>query len=552
MDSLLFFDQLRRPEPRALPRDRLEKRVLSRDAAPVALVLGPAGSGKTTLLSRVAARSTVPVAWYRASEDDADETAFASHLVCAVRLALGQDDGRSTGGQGSQSLASLVELLSVLGRPVSLVLDDLHEIAGTAAERALARLVAHRPEHIRLFLASRRAPSINTSRLLVSGQLVQIENEDLRFRSWEVEELFRAVYGEPLSPESAAALTRRTGGWAAGLQLFHLSTAGMQRGERERAVDRLSGRSRLIRSYLTGNVLEGLTEDRRDFLLRTSTLGVLSGPLCDALMETVGSAAVLNELEQQQFFTTSDDGGLTFRYHQVLQTHLEVVLVDELGVDRARALYLRSAALLEQSAGATAAVRAYVHAEDWGAVARLLRLTASTLPEDDPLWLAHALTNLPADDPTLIRAGARQLVRKGSVAQAVAAFGKAVDLMDDPEARRRCAVECARARVWLPDSSVVGDPPPADRLLRLSHDLRSVMRAGRDSRRTSFPLAQGLASLLAGDLDAAGQAFRQVHHDVRAGGAEQLGARLGALVAGASVTSGAGVAAEFELLLADA
>ena len=73
---------------------------------------------------------------------------------------------------------------------------------------------------------------------MVSGELVELDSEALRFRSWEVEELFRVVYGEPLSPEGAAALTRRTGGWAAGLMLFHLATSGKSTVERERAVAR--------------------------------------------------------------------------------------------------------------------------------------------------------------------------------------------------------------------------------------------------------------------------------------------------------------------------
>ena len=96
------------------------------------------------------------------------------------------------------------------------------------------------------------------------------------------------VYQQPLSPESAAALTRRTGGWAAGLHLFQLATATMPRHERERAVAELTGRSRLIRSYLARNVLDGLDERRLDFLLRSSTLGVLTGELCDQLLETAG------------------------------------------------------------------------------------------------------------------------------------------------------------------------------------------------------------------------------------------------------------------------
>ena len=117
-----------------------------------------------------------------------------------------------------------------------------------------------RPRTITIALGSRRQPGLNTSRLLVSGELIMVDGEDLRFRSWEVEQLFRSVYDAPLTPEAAAALTRRTGGWAAGLQLFHLATTQLGRVERERAVTELSGRSRLIRSYLARNVLDGLPQ----------------------------------------------------------------------------------------------------------------------------------------------------------------------------------------------------------------------------------------------------------------------------------------------------
>ena len=221
-----------------------------------------------------------------------------------------------------------------------------------------------------------------------------------------MEELFRVVYDRPLSPEAAAALTRRTGGWAAGLQLFHLATATRSRPEREQAVQELSGRSRLIRSYLAGNVLEGLPAERRSFLLRTCTLGVLTGEACDALLETTGSAVVLDELERLQLFTTSTDGGVTYRYHQVLQAYLEAVLVDELGGAAARALYSRSAVLLEQSGQTAAAVRAHARAEDWGAVGRLLQHSAPSLPaDDDRLW---ALTGLPGGPGRRPRAAGRQ------------------------------------------------------------------------------------------------------------------------------------------------
>ena len=504
MSPIVFPEKIRRPDPRGLVRDRLQRRLLDPDGPSVGLVLGPPGSGKTTLLTRVVAATDEPCAWYRAGAEDDDEAALVRHLATALGGAL-VEPRLSEVAESGQVDTLVTTLERVPGGVCRLVVDDLHEIAGSRAERALERFVLLRPRRVRLLLGSRRPPALNTTRLLVSGELCQLDSEDLRFRSWEVEELFRVVYDRPLSPEAAAALTRRTGGWAAGLQLFHLATATRSRPEREQAVQELNGRSRLIRSYLAGNVLEGLAAERRSFLLRTCTLGVLTGETCDALLETTGSAVVLDELERLQLFTTSTDGGVTYRYHQVLQAYLEAVLVDELGGSAARALYSRSAALLEQSGQTAAAVRAHARAEDWGAVGRLLQHSAPSLPaDDDRLW---ALTGLPAalaDDPGLLVASARRLWRDGRVADAVAAFRQAEALMDEPEFRAHWADERAVVATWLPDAEPEpGLLPSPDRGVRLARELRLLLRSVPNVDRTTPGLAGGLAQLLSGRLPAA-------------------------------------------------
>ncbi len=513
MQSDVFLEKVRRPDPRGLARARLEERLLSADN-PLGLVLGPPGSGKSTLLSRVAADSSVPAAWYRVGEEDDTEEALVRHLAHAVSHTLPEATGQAR-LISADSLGALVNALEATGLDRLLVVDDLHEIAGTSAEKALERFVALRPRRVRMLLGSRRPPALNTSRLLVSGELCQLDGDDLRFRSWEVEELFRTVYAQPLSPETAAALTRRTGGWAAGLQLFHLATAGLGRADRERAVGELSGRSRLIRSYLARNVLDGLDHDRRSFLISTCTLGVLTGELCDELLGTNGSAAVLEDLEQQQFFTTSNDGGQTYRYHQVLQTHLEIVLADTLGPRGARALYSTSARLLEAAGRTAAAVRAHARAEDWGALARLLHHAApSESAADDAIWNASRVPGVPSDDPSLVLAGARRLMRNGLVTEAVAAFAQAESLMDDPDFRARCASQRQQAALWLPQISAAPPvPAQAGRTHRLSIELRRATLAVRDPEQATTGLARAVAHLFAGDIPAAGRALQQAQRE---------------------------------------
>ena len=530
MDPPIFAEKVRRPDARRIDRPRLERRLLADDAPPLALVLAPPGSGKTTLLSAAAA-ATRPSAWYRAEAEDHTEPAFVRHVAQSLCSA-----GVLPVASGLPlTVTALVEALeSAEALPATLVVDDVHEIAATPAETALERFVLHRTRRLRLMLGSRRPPALNTPRLMVSGELLQLDGEDLRFRSWEVEELFRDLYDRPLSPSAAAALTRRTGGWAAGLRLFQLATSALNRAERERAVEELSGRSRLIRSYLARNVLAGLAEDQLAFLLHTCTLGELTGDLCDELLDSQGSAEVLEALEQAQFFTTSSDGGTTFQYHQVLQTHLEVLLVDRLGPQVARARYARSAELLEQSGRVGAAIRAYGRAEDWVAVGRMLRQTSSALvPDDVPRWGPLDPAGPTVDDPSLGVAAARRLLRSGQVREAVVAYQHAESLLDDPEFRNRCADERAVAAVWLPDADDLSaaQRQTGPRALRLARQLRHTTRSLRDLDEPALDLAAGLRLLLAGRPEDAQRAFDRALDDPEATPVERQVARLAARLA---------------------
>ncbi len=440
--------RVRRPQPAGLVRERLLRRLLD-PATDLAVIVAPAGSGKTTLLAQVAADAGVSVGWYRARPEDGSEAALACHLARALDI----------GG----TPADLDELLLALDDRSArwlLVLDDLHDLEGTAAEAAVERLVDLRPPGLRVVLSSRRPPVLNLPRLQVSGDLHEIGADDLRFRSWEVEQLFGQVYGEPLPPESAATLCRRTGGWAAALQLFHLATTGKSAAERVRLLSSLSAQSRLIRPYLTRNVLAELPDGRRHFLVRTAALGVLTGPLCDALLDTTGSAGVLRDLEQGQLFTIPLEEDEAYRYHQVLQSHLENALVEELGTTGACAWYARAATVLE-SAGATGeALVAHARAEDWGAVARLLQRRGPGVTSGvGHVWDEVLPATMWTRDAWLALAEAHRRLRHGALADAVEALRLAEGLFEDTAGRERCRRQRCAATAWLPgEGANAGDP----------------------------------------------------------------------------------------------
>ncbi len=514
--GVVFREKLRAPEATGLVRARLEQALLDGPGAVVDLVVAPAGSGKTTLLSRVAEASRGPVGWYRLTDDDGSEERFVTHLAAALAPVCGTGDARSMD-------ALLTALDSWSGPGALVILDDLHEVAETPAERALERFVSLRPPGLRVILGSRRTPDINIPRLRVSGTFREIGSDDLRFRSWEVEELFAKVYRRPLRPEAAAALTRRTGGWAAGLQLFHLATAGRSAAERHQAVSDLGGRSKLVRSYLARNVLGALPDDRRVFLLRTCTLGRLSGPACDALLNTSGSHRVLEVLDREQLFTSTDDDGLHFRYHEVLQNHLELALVEEYGSDGARGWYARSGVVLESLGDLRSATRAFAKAEDWPAVSRLIRRAgADGIAEDllPPVTFRR--------DPWLALANARRLARDGALQAARDAYLFTRSCYDEPRFSDICASEAQAVAGWLPLRS--GGNPGFRHWsrvlrdgLRVLPDLRARPPATGDA---GVRLAHGLLALVAGDMDGARSAVAAVRRDESAGAAVAITADL--------------------------
>lgn len=514
--GVVFREKLRAPEPTGLVRARLEQALLDGPSAVVDSVVAPAGSGKTTLLSRVAATSSAPVGWYRVTDDDGPEARFVAHLAAALGPVCGTGDVRSMD-------ALLTALDNWSGPRAVVILDDLHEIADTPAEHALERFVSLRPRRLRVILGSRRTPDINIPRLQVSGTFHEIGSDQLRFRSWEVEELFANVYRQPLRPEAAAALTRRTGGWAAGLQLFHLATAGRSAAERHQAVSDLGGRSKLVRSYLARNVLGALPDERRVFLLRTCTLGRLSGPACDALLNTDGSHRVLEMLDREQLFTSTDDDGLHFRYHEVLQNHLELALVEEYGSDGARAWYARSGVVLESLGDLRSATKAFAKAEDWPAVSRLIRRAgADGIGEDllPPVTFQR--------DPWLALANARRLARDGALQAARDAYLFTQSCYDEPGFSGICMSEAQAVAGWLP---ATGGGSPAFR--HWSRVLRDGLRELPDLRAPAATtgaagvrLAHGLLAVVAGENDLAREVIASVRRDESASATVAIAADL--------------------------
>ena len=188
-------------------------------------------------------------------------------------------------------------------------------ISAPQVHESLAFLLEHRPAGRCVVLASRSDPPLALARLRARGQLAEVRAADLRFTPAEAAALLQHV-ASALPDASVAALAARTEGWAAGLRLAALSLRGQD--DAAGFVAAFTGSHRYVLDYLTEEVLERQDEHVRTFLLETSMLERLSGPLCDAVTGREGSQALLEQVERAGLFLAPlDEVRGWWRYHHL-------------------------------------------------------------------------------------------------------------------------------------------------------------------------------------------------------------------------------------------
>ena len=324
------------PRPGLVPRPRLTARLDEGLAWGLMLACAPAGYGKTVLLADWARRGGRPAGWLSLDAGDNDPARFWRHAVAALdraRPGIGDRVAPLLGPPAPSSFQGLVTALinDLAARPgdgeALLVLDDYHVIGSPQVHESLAFLVEHRPAGIGVVLASRSDPPLALARLRARGQLTEVREAELRFTPAEAAELLQHA-ASALPDASVAALAARTEGWAAGLQLAALSLRGHE--DAAAFVAAFTGSHRYILDYLAEEVLDRQDEQLRAFLLDTSVLERLSGPLCDAVTGRRGSQALLEQAERAGLFLIPlDEARGWWRYHHLFADLLRARLQQE-------------------------------------------------------------------------------------------------------------------------------------------------------------------------------------------------------------------------------
>jgi len=352
------------------------------------LISAPAGFGKTTLVSEWVAGFKRPVAWLSLDEGDNDPICFLTYLVAAlqtIRANIGE--GVLGGLQSPQPpptesiLIALLNEITTVPDDFVLVLDDYHVIDSKPVDYALTFLLEHLPAQMHLVIATREDPHLPLARLRARSQLTELRAIDLRFALSEAAEFLNAVMGLNLSAADVAALENRTEGWIAALQFAALALRwplSMQ-GQKDATgfIQSFTGSHHFVLDYLIEEVLQKQSESIQTFLLRTSILDRLCGPLCDSVLGSPSASGqeTLEYLERANLFIAPlDSERRWYRYHHLFGELLRKGLGQSLVPGEIAGLHIQASEWYEQNGFPLDAIHHAFAVEDFERVANLAEL----------------------------------------------------------------------------------------------------------------------------------------------------------------------------------
>ena len=398
LHTKLYIPPLR---PEQVPRPRLIERLNAGIHRKLTLVSAPAGFGKTTLVSEWVAGCRRPVAWLSLDKRDNDLSRFLTYFIAALQTVddnVGKTALAALQSPGPVDVESILttllnEITTVSDNPSTgsgqgflFVLDDYHVIETKPVDDALIFALEHLPPQLHLVIATREDPQLPLARLRVRGQLTELRVADLRFTPSEAAGFLNTRVDLNLSEKEIAALETRTEGWIAGLQLAALSMQG--RTDTASFIQAFTGSHHFVLDYLVEEILQHQSERVRSFLLQTSVLDQLSGPLCDAVCSvgtessSEGTAVTgqkdgretLVALERGNLFVVPlDDERRWYRYHHLFADVLHAHLTEE-QPDLAPILQRRASEWYERNGLPAGAVRYALAAKDFERVASLAEM----------------------------------------------------------------------------------------------------------------------------------------------------------------------------------
>ena len=384
----ISFLPLTKIKPPALPLKLLTRpRLTEAVNTPVTIIYAPSGFGKTTLLNEWRQGAGRPVAWVSLDAEDNHPVRFWSTVILALQTVapgLGQNWFSQLGNATPSSLSKVVvnltnDIVRVTEKPdgparIGLVLDNYHHIQNSEIHTSIQNLLDHMPPALQLVFSGHTRPPLALGYMWARGMVVELGPDDLRFTMDEgIEFLRQHTTGQHLAYSDMQALVKRTEGWITGLVLAASMLDQLE--GRSKFMETFSGACALVRDFFTENVLTRQPPEVQAFLVRTSILKQLTGPLCDAVTGQSGSAGLLARLFEERLFLERLEEADGYRYYTLFSEMLLARLQEQFPTE-IRRLHRRAARWYRARNAPVDAIFHLLASKDWEEAAALIESVA--------------------------------------------------------------------------------------------------------------------------------------------------------------------------------
>ncbi len=334
-DSTILRTKLHRPSisDDIVIRTGIIQQLEENKSRPLTLVSAGAGYGKSIAVSQWLESTTSQHSWLTLDEEHNDLRIFLKYFISAVERIFPSQLRETSSLIQTAELPSLPVISQILINELDgidqefiLVLDDYHRIEQESIHNLIDELLHFPPENVNLTLISRRDPPLRLSNLRAHGRINEIRIDQLCFTTFEINSLFKNLYGMELDDRLAESVLKKTEGWIAGLRLTALLVSNAD--DMERLLASMKGDSRLVSEFLVEEVLLKQPVHIQDYLMNISIFERFCADLIDAVnvseipdqKEKISGGDFIELLVKSNLFIMPlDDQNEWYRYHHLLQ-----------------------------------------------------------------------------------------------------------------------------------------------------------------------------------------------------------------------------------------
>ena len=285
----------------------------------------PAGYGKTTALADwfySLTNAGEKAAWFAIDRRDRDSKCFWLNFHYAICTALGIDFVKSLGAVQSmarnEAILTMANEMSLSARKCGglfIVIEGLDVIYGFETLEELLTLMLALSGNVHIILSSRVAFTKHSfPGFTIPDVALNIDYSMLALTKQEMLEYLLDAGVEQVEEPDLNLLHDKTQGWPAGTAIVMDSVdAGVSFKE---AVANLSGTDPRLNEFFEFEVFSGLSQEEKDFLLKTASLGMISTRVAGYTLGDVDVDTVISSLHRRNaFFFPIDTNSGEYELH---------------------------------------------------------------------------------------------------------------------------------------------------------------------------------------------------------------------------------------------